>query len=89
MNDANGNSLTDPSGKSYTWNFDNRMVSGVVPGASIVTFKYDPFGRRIQKNSSAGLTNYRARYYDLLSGHFLSVDPLQFRTSDNFYGRVL
>ncbi|MGB7071440.1 MAG: RHS repeat-associated core domain-containing protein, partial [Candidatus Sulfotelmatobacter sp.] len=49
--DANGNTLSDPSGKSYTWDFENRMVSAVVPGTGTVTFKYDPFGRRIYKLS--------------------------------------
>jgi hypothetical protein len=24
--DANGNTLSDPSGKSYTWDFENRLV---------------------------------------------------------------
>ena len=56
--DNNGNTLTDPSGKSYTWDFENRLVSAVVPGTGTVTFKYDPFGRRIQKSSALGTTNY-------------------------------
>ena len=30
--DANGNTLSDPSGKSYTWDFENRLMSAVVPG---------------------------------------------------------
>ena len=29
-----------------------------LPGGSQVNFKYDPFGRRIQKTSSSGTTNY-------------------------------
>jgi RHS repeat-associated protein len=49
--DANGNTLSDPSGKSYSWDFENRMVQAVVPGTGTVNFKYDPFGRRIQKVS--------------------------------------
>ena len=56
--DSNGNTLTDASGKSYTWDFENRLVSAVVPGTGTVTFKYDPFGRRIQKSSPLGTTNY-------------------------------
>jgi YD repeat-containing protein len=56
--DANGNTLSEPSGKSYTWDFENRMVSAVVPGTGTVTFKYDPFGRRIQKSGPLGTTNY-------------------------------
>jgi RHS repeat-associated protein len=51
--DANGNTLTDPSGKSYTWDFENRLTQAVVPGTNggTTTFKYDPFGRRIYKQS--------------------------------------
>ncbi len=56
--DNTGNTLTDPSGKSYTWDFENRLVSAVVPGTGTVTFKYDPFGRRIQKSGPLGTTNY-------------------------------
>lgn len=47
--DANGNTLADASGKIYTWDFENRLVQAVVPGTGTTTFKYDPFGRRIQK----------------------------------------
>jgi len=56
--DANGNTLSDPSGKSYTWDFENRLTQVVVPGTGTTTFKYDPFGRRIQKSSPLGTTNY-------------------------------
>jgi YD repeat-containing protein len=58
--DANGNTLTDASGKSYTWDFENRLVQAIVPGSGggTTTFKYDPFGRRIQKSGPLGTTNY-------------------------------
>ena len=58
--DANGNTLSDPSGKSYTWDFENRLVQAVVPGTNggTTAFKYDPFGRRIQKAGPLGTTNY-------------------------------
>jgi RHS repeat-associated protein len=51
--DANGNTLSDPSGKTYTWDFENRLVQAVVPGTNggTTTFRYDPFGRRIYKQS--------------------------------------
>jgi YD repeat-containing protein len=55
--DANGNTLSDSSGKSYSWDFENRLVQAVVPGTGTVTFKYDPFGRRIQKSGPLGTTN--------------------------------
>jgi RHS repeat-associated protein len=56
--DANGNTLSDPSGKSYSWDFENRLTQAVVPGTGTTTFKYDPFGRRIEKSSWLGTTNY-------------------------------
>jgi len=51
--DANGNTLSDPSGKTYTWDFENRLTQAVVPGTNggTTTFKYDPFSRRIYKQS--------------------------------------
>src|SRR5271169_6476348 len=56
--DANGNTLSDPSGKSYTWDFENRLTQAVVPGTGTTSFRYDPFGRRIQKSGPLGTTNY-------------------------------
>jgi RHS repeat-associated protein len=56
--DANGNTLSDPSGKSYSWDFENRLTQAVVPGTGTTIFKYDPFGRRIQKSGPLGTTNY-------------------------------
>ena len=62
--DANGNTLSDPQGRSFTWDFENRLTQVVVPGTNggTTTFKYDPFGRRIQKSGPLGTTNY---LYDL------------------------
>jgi len=56
--DANGNTLTDPSGKSYSWDFENRLTQVVNPDVGTSTFRYDPFGRRIQKSGPLGTTNY-------------------------------
>src|SRR5271169_4388110 len=62
--DANGNTLSDASGKSYTWDFENRLTQAVNPGVGTTTFRYDPFGRRIQKSGPLGTTNY---LYDSLN----------------------
>lgn len=44
---------------TYSWDFENRLSSVMPPGSSgTVTFRYDSFGRRIQKSSSSGTTNY-------------------------------
>jgi RHS repeat-associated protein len=56
--DANGNTLSDASGRSFTWDFENRLIQAIVPGTGTVTFKYDPFGRRVQKSGPLGTTNY-------------------------------
>jgi RHS repeat-associated protein len=58
--DANGNTLSDAQGRSFTWDFENRLTQAVVPGSGggTTTFKYDPFGRRIQKSGPLGTTNY-------------------------------
>jgi RHS repeat-associated protein len=40
---------------TYSWDFENRLTSVTLPGSSgTVTFRYDPFGRRIYKSSSNG-----------------------------------
>ena len=38
----------------------------MVPGTGTITFKYDPFGRRIQKSSALGTTNYAYEGDDLI-----------------------
>jgi RHS repeat-associated protein len=64
--DNNGNTLSDANGRSYTWDFENRLVQAIVSGTSggTTAFKYDPFGRRIQKSGPLGTTNY---LYDRLN----------------------
>jgi RHS repeat-associated protein len=60
--DSSGNSLTktDSTGTtSYTWDFENRLTSVTLPGTGgTVSFKYDPFGRRIYESSSSGTSIY-------------------------------
>src|SRR5438094_4957438 len=60
--DSNGNTLTKVVGSNtttYAWDFENRLASVTLPGTGgTVTFKYDPFGRRVQKSSPSGTTNY-------------------------------
>ncbi len=56
--DANGNTLSDAQGRTFSWDFENRLTQVVNPGVGTTTFRYDPFGRRIQKSGSLGTTNY-------------------------------
>jgi len=56
--DYNGSTLTSTSGSnttSYVWDFENRLTSVTLPGSGgTVSFKYDSFGRRIQKSFTTG-----------------------------------
>jgi YD repeat-containing protein len=61
--DNNGNTKSKPDGTQYTWDIENELSQVVLPGTSgTVNFKYDPFGRRIQKsftqNGTTTTTNY-------------------------------
>ena len=51
--DANGNTLSDPSGKSYTWDFENRLTQAVVPGRGRRHSNTIPSAARIQKSGTA------------------------------------
>jgi RHS repeat-associated protein len=59
--DNNGNTHTKMVGSNtttYAWDYENRMTSVTLPGSGgTVSFKYDPFGRRIYKSFSAGTTS--------------------------------
>jgi RHS repeat-associated protein len=56
--DNNGNAVTknDSTGiTTYGWDYENRLTSVTLPGSGgTVSFKYDPFGRRIYKSSISG-----------------------------------
>ena len=60
--DLNGNAVTknDSSGiTTYAWDYENRLTSVTLPGSGgTVSFKNDPFGRRIYKSSSSGTSIY-------------------------------
>ena len=66
-NNGNETSNTNSAGTTnYTWDFENRLTSVVLPGSNGTdTFKYDPFGRRIQKVFTQGSTTTTTNYvYD-------------------------
>jgi len=63
VSEAAGPSRTTPSTltpqTTYAWDYENRLTSVTLPnGGGVVSFKYDPFGRRIQKSSGSGTTIY-------------------------------
>jgi len=57
---AKGAPPADGTGNtSYTWDYENRMTSVILPGSGgTVALKYDPFGRRTYKSSSSGTSIY-------------------------------
>jgi RHS repeat-associated protein len=60
--DNDGNTQTKVVGSNtttYAWDYENRLTSVTLPaGGGTVTFKYDPFGRRIYKSSSSSTSVY-------------------------------
>ena len=64
--DFNGNTVTksNSSGTTqYAWDFENRLTSVTLPnGGGVLSFKYDPLGRRIQELEPSGTTDY---FYDI------------------------
>jgi RHS repeat-associated protein len=60
--DLNGNTQTNVGSAgttTYNWDYENRLTSVVLPGSGgTVSFKYDPFGRRIYKSSTSGTSVY-------------------------------
>lgn len=58
--DNNGNTLTKTVGTdvtTYGWDMENRLISVQLPNAGgTVTYKYDPFGRRIYRSGPSGAT---------------------------------
>jgi RHS repeat-associated protein len=60
--DLNGNAITknDSTGiTTFAWDFENRLTNVTLPGSGgTISFKYDPWGRRIYKSSSAGTSIY-------------------------------
>jgi len=61
--DNNGNRTSDPSGAQYSWDYENRLTQEILPGTGgTLNFKYDPFGRRVQKaftqNGTTTTTDY-------------------------------
>jgi RHS repeat-associated protein len=64
--DKNGNTKTKPDGTQYTWDIENELTQVVLPNSGgTANFKYDPFGRRIQKTFTQGSTTTTINYlYD-------------------------
>jgi RHS repeat-associated protein len=77
--DNNGNTLTKVVGSNtttYAWDFENRLTSVTLPGSSgTVSFKYDPFGHRIQKAFTQSGTTTTTNYLYDSDNLIEEVDP--------------
>ncbi len=63
--DNNGSLTSKSDGTTYNWDFENRLTQVTLPGTGgTVNFKYDPFGRRIQKAFTQGSTTTTNYVYD-------------------------
>jgi RHS repeat-associated protein len=63
--DNNGNLLTKVVGTDmtqYAWDFENRLTQVTLPNGTVVNYKYDALGRRIQRTTSGGA--YERYVYD-------------------------
>ena len=77
--DSNGNttSKADSTGTTnYTWDFENRLTGVTLPGSGgAVTFRYDPFARRIQKSFTQGTTTTTTNFLYDADNLIEEVDP--------------
>jgi len=64
--DANGN-IAGGAGRSYAWNWDNRLDTVTGPGGSAV-MTYDYTGTRIIKNGASGTTYFPFTGYEVQGG---------------------
>ena len=69
--DKNGNLITkvDADGTTiyahYAYDYENRLIRVVKPDGIVVEFRYDPFGRRIEKKvTEDGIATVKRYFYD-------------------------
>lgn len=51
---------------AYAYDSENRLVQLQTPNSQLITYKYDPFGRRIEKNVNGIITRYVYDREDIL-----------------------
>jgi YD repeat-containing protein len=50
--------LVSSATTAFAWDYENRLTSATLPvTGGTVTFKYDPFGKRIYESSSSDTTS--------------------------------
>lgn len=89
---ANGETTT------YSYDYENRLIQVLTPNSQLITYKYDPFGRRIEKKVGTTITTYVYDNEDIIAEynagvtmtnrytHGLGIDePLSIRTGGKDY----
>src|SRR5262245_38658282 len=64
--DRRGNLTTQPRGR-YTYSLQNQLVRAETDAGPAVEFKFDPFGRRIEKSAGGTITRYLYDSADILA----------------------
>ena len=60
-------SRTDQTGTTtYQYDAENRLVGINKPDGTVVAYRYDPFGKRIEKNVNGTITRYLYDGEDIL-----------------------
>ena len=54
--DDNGNLNADICGRQYTYDCENQLISVTLVDDTEITYKYDAFGRRVEKTVDDGET---------------------------------
>lgn len=62
--DNNGNMLTETSGLSNTWDYNNRLTQTVKAGVTS-TYTYDQSGQRVKLANGTTTTYYPSRFYNI------------------------
>ncbi|MBI3377424.1 MAG: RHS repeat protein [Nitrospirae bacterium] len=70
--DANGNLIrkvrkTNGETTTFSYDFENRLIQLLTPNSQLITYTYDPFGRRLEKNVNGTIKSYLYDNEDILA----------------------
>ena len=70
--DANGNLIrkvrkTNGETTTFSYDFENRLIKAEMPNSTIAQYKYDPFGRRLEKKVNTTIKSYLYDNEDILA----------------------
>ncbi|MBI4852373.1 MAG: RHS repeat protein, partial [Acidobacteria bacterium] len=85
--DNAGNLIADPSGKSYEYDGENRLIK-VLSGFSVIaTYEYDGSGLRVRKTANGVITHFIYNNSQLIAEYEgENLPPLSSPTKEYYYG---